>query len=113
MDSKKNTITIEQYERLKPYESIWIMFKKDQTMRALTHSDKQTLEKVYTELTGRTQNLYCSTCIVEMFTYLFSQFDKVVDFSKEMNVEVTAELNPLLCEQVNIKQHGKRKRIKS
>jgi hypothetical protein len=111
MDSKKNTINQDQYERLKPYESIWIMFKKDQTMRALTHDDKKKLESVYTELTGRTQNLYCSTCIVEMFTYLFTQFDKMVDFSKDITLEIKAELNPLLCEQINIKQHGKRKRI--
>ncbi len=86
-----------QYDRIKPWEGIWDLFKKDQHLRNLSYEEKKQLEAVYTELTDRVVNLTCGSCVAEMLTHLFMRFEKFEE--KEIK---------------EIKEDGKRrKRIKS
>jgi hypothetical protein len=69
-------MTETQYETLKPFERTWNAYKVAGTV-TLSHEDKKKLEAVYNGLFNRTTNIYCPTCVDEMFSSLMKAYTEV------------------------------------
>jgi hypothetical protein len=83
----------EQFEILKKHKFLWDQFRKDGTMINLTYDVKKELENIHIDLTGRTVNLYCNQCLIDMVRVLFAAFDSYAEELPVLPKEEKEKLN--------------------
>jgi hypothetical protein len=64
-------MTQEQYDKLKPYRDLLMMWHKDKVLVSATGLD--TMHAVFVEMGNSPRATYCSSCKAEIYNYLANQ----------------------------------------
>lgn len=70
------TLNEDQYNALKPIKWVWDSLRSNGSVSGLQHSEKELMNSIHFELLGTKSNLSCSSCVIELITFIFIQLDK-------------------------------------